>query len=427
MPPPPAAARRLGGASVACLALAAATPLTAGSTDAAFPMLFLAVGAVLLIFLVGCAAMIRRLPGPGALYTFVAHGLGRPLGVGAACLALVSYNAAQIGLYGLLGAAAAPLIDVPWWAVAAACWVVVAVGGMVHPQLTVGLVAVPVLGGIGLVAWGAADLLSAGPGPVAAEGWQPRQLLVGIVAFVGVETATAYAAEARRVSARPAGWAVLVLTILYAAASGTVSASRLPQWTAMLGHALVVAGLLAAMLALHHTVVRYLVVLGRERVLSAELAARRPASLTQSLTAGLFIGGGVLSGRSVETFGSRLVIGGSLGIVLLLTATSLAALLFLNRHPAGESVWRRFVAPAVSTVALGVLAYLAYVDFPVLTVAAGGVALLGALYGLALRFVRPVVYAGIGLDGAAVVVTPPSASVPRPRTPGAHRPERVNR
>jgi hypothetical protein len=41
-----------------------------------------------------------------------------------------------------------------------------------------------------------------------------------------------------------------------------------------------------------------------------------------------------------------------------------------------------------------------------------------------LRGARPVVYAGIGLGGTAVVVSP---NVPQQRTPGAHRPERTHR
>ncbi|MEV6600202.1 APC family permease [Actinoplanes sp. NPDC051346] len=477
MPPPPEAARRLGGASVACFALAAATPLSvvtavvpgayADSGLPALPLLFIALGALLLIFMVGCAGLIRRLPGPGALYTFVVRGLGRPAGVGAAWLALLSYNALQIGLYGVVGAAAAPLVDAPWWMVAAACWAVVAVCGMLRPEVTAGLLAVPVVAGIVLIGgYAVANLLDPDGGRVAWGALHPVQLgevsrpvlglllVVGAFAFVGFETAAAYADDVRhprRATARAAVWSVVLLTLLYAASSWAMAvatgpdriaaaalargpelafdlaATRLPSWTVTLGRALVVVGLLAAMLALHHTVVRYLVALGRERVLSAGLASRRPASLTQSLTAGLVIGGCVLFDRPVVGLGNRLAVGGGLGILLLLSVASLAALLFLNRHPDAEGVWRRFVAPGVSTVALGALVYLAYLNFPELVAAAGGTALLGALYGLVLRFARPTVYAGIGLGGAAVVVAPSTLSVPRPRSPGAHRPERVNR
>jgi hypothetical protein len=50
--------------------------------------------------------------------------------------------------------------------------------------------------------------------------------------------------------------------------------------------------------------------------------------------------------------------------------------------------------------------------------------LFGVSYGCALRALSPIVYAGIGLGGTAVVVTP---AIPRPREPGAHRPERIDR
>jgi hypothetical protein len=63
--------------------------------------------------------------------------------------------------------------------------------------------------------------------------------------------------------------------------------------------------------------------------------------------------------------------------------------------------------------------------------------LLGLMHAVVLRARNPVAYAGIGLGGAVVVITPRSPLVPetgdepepplipRQRTPGAHRPERV--
>jgi uncharacterized membrane protein len=122
---------------------------------------------------------------------------------------------------------------------------------------------------------------------------------------------------------------------------------------------------------------------------------------------------------------------------VLLLLTSVAALLFLNRNPNGENAWQRFVAPALASVALGTLAYLAFVNLPTLlgvapdsplvrtvpTVFAAEL-VLGMLYAVVLRGARPVVYAGIGLGGTAVVVSP---NIPQQRTPGAHRPERIHR
>src|SRR5688572_10624487 len=47
----------------------------------------------------------------GAFYTYVARGLGRIPGVSAAFIALISYNAMQIGIFGLFGAATAGFMD----------------------------------------------------------------------------------------------------------------------------------------------------------------------------------------------------------------------------------------------------------------------------------------------------------------------------
>jgi len=153
--------------------------------------------------------------------------------------------------------------------------------------------------------------------------------------------------------------------------------------------------------------------------------------------AGLVIGGCVYFGFGPETrILHRLGVGGALGVLVLLLGASLAALLYLNRNPGTEGVWSRLIGPVLATVAFGTLAYLAYVNLPdllgvgahdplVRTVPAVLAAelVLGMLYAVVLRGARPVVYAGIGLGGTAVVVSP---NIPRPRTPGAHRPERIN-
>jgi amino acid transporter len=224
-----------------------------------------------------------------------------------------------------------------------------------------------------------------------------------------------------------------------------LAAERLAPWAVTLGLAMVVTGLLAALIALHHTIARYLFALGRERLLPPGLgrtgrrtSAPRAASLTQTALAGIVIGGGALAGVDPVSAARRLGAGGGLGVLLLLLGTSMAALMFLNRHPNGEGVWSRFLAPGLSTVALGALVYLAFDDLAtligvpderllVVPGAAVGAILLGVAYGLALRRRRPLVYAGIGLGGTAVVVSPVSPPIPKPRVPGAHRPERVSR
>lgn len=78
------------------------------------------VGVVLCLFAVGFTAMTPYIRNAGAFYSYVARGLGRPAGLGAALVALFSYNALQIGVFGAFGFFSASTmndllgIDLPW-------------------------------------------------------------------------------------------------------------------------------------------------------------------------------------------------------------------------------------------------------------------------------------------------------------------------
>jgi amino acid transporter len=288
-------------------------------------------------------------------------------------------------------------------------------------------------------------------------------LVLAAFAFIGFETTAVYARDTgrpRRSITRATLLAVVLLALLYAGsawATGVaagpaaiavpgrgpellfdLAAARLAPWAVTLGRVLLLTGLLAAMIALHHTATRYVVALAGERVLPGGLARPVPAAVIQSLLVATVLGVAYAAGWDpvAQTFG-WLTTAGALGILLVLVATALATLLFLNRVPDGESVWRRLVAPAAATILLGALAYLAFSHLPALfgvpsghpltSVVPGGYAavlLVGVSYGYVVKAVRPITYAGIGLGGTAVVVAP---AVPKPREPGAHRPERVRR
>lgn len=489
------ASGRLGAAAVIFFALAAAAPLAvvvavlppafARGDGPLLPLAFVALAVVLLLFTSGYAAMAERAPFAGAMYTFVARGLGRPAGVGAAWVALLSYQALQLGLYGVAGAAAAPMlrswfdVTAPWWAVAAAAWALVTLGGIMRVEVTSGLIALLVLGEAGVTAgFAAANVLDPAGGPIrpafdlpaafdSAAADRPALgllLAVGVLAFIGFETTGAYAEEALRPrrEVRSATYtAIIFVAVLLAGSAWAMSVgagpgqvaslarargaelafdlagARLSPWAVTLGRVTLLTGLVAAMLSLHQVIARYLFALGREQVLPGFLGrtARRTltpraASLTQSLVAGAAIAYFAFTGAA-PAFAPRLAVCGGLGILILLVATSLAALLHLNRVPGGETTWTRFFAPVLSTVALGTLAYLAFRDLPTLVgvrpawivpAVLGAVAAAGMLHGWSIRGARPIVYAGIGQAGTPVVVTP---RVPRQREPGAHRPERI--
>jgi amino acid transporter len=400
------AAGRLGRVAVTGIALAAATPLTPATLP--HPLLLAAAGLLLLIFSSAYGGAARRLPPGGALHSVVTRGLGRPLGLAAAWLALAAYLSLQICLFAL----ARGLLDRPWWMVAGACWAVVTLGGLLRIDVTAWLLTLAVIAQIVLTV------------PLSPIGWRtaidpspllstPRPelgllLLTAALAFAGFETAAAHGGS---------GWfVVLLLTLLYAYLAIVTPPLPMPA---------VATGLLAGMLALHHAITRYLVALGRERVFPPFLARPRIASLMQSLV----VGGLVILNVDVR----RLTVAGGLALLLLLLGVALATLLFLNRHPAGEGVWRRLLAPVLAVLGFGTLGWLAYENHRYLLIAAASPILIGLAHALALRLTKPVVYAGIGFSGQAVVVapsphaSPPPPAVPHPRSPGAHRPERVNR
>ncbi|MEU4622577.1 APC family permease [Actinoplanes sp. NPDC023801] len=506
---------RVGAASIAFLGLAAAAPIVtlvtvvpavlADGAGQLVPWAFGAVGLLLLTVCSGQAAMIRRFPSAGAAYSQVARGLGRPAGLAAAWFAIAGYHAIQFGLYALAGVAAAPLLSsflgltAPWWAVAAACWAIVAICGTMRVEVAAGVIGLLAVAQVAVLAGiGAANVLQPSGGEVtsgtiliADPAVLDRPALglllaVAVLTFAGFES-TATCTEEGFQPRRSAGFggygAVLLITLLLggfswsmivaagpgraaavAAARGPetlfdLAAERLAPWAVTLGRFMLLTGVVVAILALHQAISRYLYALGRERVLPAVLggirprtAAPRAASVTQSLIAGATLAGACAAGADPGPRTARwLIAGGALSILMLLLLVAVAALLHLNRVPGPEGFWGRFAAPVVSTVALASLCFLAFRDLPALLGLPPGYPLVkvipGALlacvvlavtHALLLRRLHPVGYAGIGLAGTPVVITPaapeaPAAphaeptvpKIPRQRDPGAHRPERV--
>lgn len=467
---------RLGVDAVMCFIATAATPLTvvAGVVTTGFamtgligiPVAFLAVGAILLLFSVGYVAMARQVTNAGAFYAYISH-LGRPLGVGAAWVALVAYNALQVGLYGLLGATAAPLVEeqlgvlLPWWAIAGVCWLLVAIlgqqavdlNGRVLAVLLLAEVAVivvlsasnvlhPVSGSVDLVALSPAELTGPGAGAI---------LVLAVLGFIGFEAATVYAEESRnpRRTVPIATYAsVIILALLYAFASwamtvavGTdrivsasqeqetgvlfgLAADQLGSAVAMIAQVLLITSVVAATVSFHNTVARYMFALGREGVLPSALgrtstrsSAPRAASTVQTIIGAVVIALYALTGLDplVELFFYAGTSGG-VGVLLLITATAIAIVRFFARHRHGENLWRTRVAPTAAVLVLLVVSYVGIANMPQLLGTPPGsplpwlipllyvaVAAAGVVWGLVLAGRRPQVYATIGTGGGAAI------------------------
>lgn len=158
--------------------------------------------------------MTRHVINAGAIYTFVSLGLGRMLGSGAAFVALLTYAAMQIGLFGGIGAVATGLLDprlgiaVPWWGHAGVAWLVILLCG--RRRVEVNSRVLGVLTGaecLLLLVFDAIMLAHPHGGRVSLATLSLTNLtgvsivvaiVICITSFVGVEDAANYGEEARR-------------------------------------------------------------------------------------------------------------------------------------------------------------------------------------------------------------------------------------
>ncbi|MFL6076970.1 MAG: APC family permease [Mycobacteriales bacterium] len=417
------AANRLGVSSILGFNLTAAAPLTVAAGlittgyavgVTAIPAAFLVGAVVLVIFSVGYVAMARHVANAGAFYAYVTRGLGRPAGVAAALVALLAYNAMQVGLYGGVGAAAGPLLqqwfdlDLSWWLIALFAWAVTAVLGLLRVDVNGRVLAVLLVAEILVICvYDASDLghVARAGGHISLSAFSPTNLagatgagaalVLAITGFVGFESAVVFAEESkdpRRTVPRATYLSLGIIAVLYAASAWaptlpigqhhivdvsrqqgpevifTLAHQYLGKTAADVGHALFVTGVIAAMISYHNTIARYAFALGRERVLPPMFArtsrlteAPWVASLMQSL---LGLGVIVVFAQAGWDPLTKLFFlggtGGGFGILLLLTATSAAVVAFFHRRPLpDENAWQRLIAPLLSFVLLAGVVVLA--------------------------------------------------------------------
>ena len=419
------AANRLGIPSVVFFVMTAATPLTvvAGTVTTGYattgligiPVAFIAIGIVLAIFSIGYVAMAPYTANAGAFYAYISRGLSKPLGVGGAWVALVSYCMLQVSLYGGVGVAAAPVlkdwfgVSTPWWVIALIAWAIVAVTGIQQVSMNGKILAVLLCCEVAvIIVFSFTDLFHPAHNAVSFATLSPGNLVgsgvgalfsLAILGFVGFESAVVFSEESKdpKRTVRVATYlAVAIIAILYAFASWAMSVATGPDKIVSdsqneqldllfnlagqhlgpalvdLGHLLFVTSMLAAMISFHNTTARYMFALGRERVLPAALGrtARRTGSpvvgsIVQTVIGLIIILVWALVGLDplIQLF-FWLSTSGGVGILFLLVLTSIGTIVFFAKDKGGsENVWQRTVAPIVATVLLLVVTYFAVTNF----------------------------------------------------------------
>ena len=446
---------RLGVFSVTYFALSGVAPLTvvAGVVTTAYavtgltsiPAAFYLVACVLALFSVGYIAMSRHIRNAGAFYAYIARGLGRPFGVGAAAMAVLSYNLLQVGLYGAFGATAASFaaakvgIHWTWWEWSLAAWAIVAILGLLRVDLngrvlavlgSAELIVIVILAITGLShpAGGHVSFMALTPGNLA-HGGIGAALAIAVLGYVGFETSAVYTEEARdpKRTVRLATYLSLgLIAVVYTAASWMLAVTygqnhvvkvAQQQGTGMLfgvgsqtlgniAQTLFLTSLFAAMIAFHSAVGRYLFPLGREQVLPASLGrpsssgAPRAASLVQSC-----IGLAVIILYAVAGWDPMIKLffylgtTGGFGILVLAAVTSIAVAAFFARDRRGEHIWTAAIAPVAAAAILIVMVWLAVANYSTL---------LGVSPSSPLAWIFPATYAVaavIGVGWAAVLKT----------------------
>jgi amino acid transporter len=435
--------RALGVPGLVFFIVAASAPLTAvaGGQAATYlvtsnrgvAFMFIPLGIILGLFAVGYAAMSRHVANAGAFYAYVARGLGKVQGVGAAFIALIAYNAMQIGIYGLFGVAMGAFmadkigitLDWYWWCIIAGA--VIGALGVLQIDLNARVLAVLLIGEVIVVAlFDFAILADPGPQGLTTVAFDPTvafgtavgaTLTFCVASFVGFESAAIYSEECRdpkRTVARATFIAVGLIAVFYALSSWLLGVAAGPD-TMISPDKLVAAGftsgngpdpttvlfitgqdrlgafwgdaasllfatsLFAALLSFHNAVARYAFALGREGVLPATFSRVNPktgapwiASLTQTVLALTVVIIFAIAGADpVLKLFTWLTNLGALGVLALMAATSFAVVGYFRRRPeAGLSNWQSTIAPGLAGILLVVILILGVANFNVLITSA---------------------------------------------------------
>ncbi|WP_415830290.1 GNAT family N-acetyltransferase [Kibdelosporangium persicum] len=446
------ARNRLGVASIVFFIVSAAAPLTvigsgavltfANTKTIGIPIAYAVIAVVLALFAVGYVAMSRHITNAGAFYTYVAQGLGRVPGVGASFVAVLAYNAMQVGLYGGFGAILASHLNtwfgwsVPWWALALLAWLVIAVLGVLRIDFNSRVLAVLLTAEcLIMLVFNVVELGNPADGTITFDSLSPSNLVTAgvgallvtaVTGFVGFEGGAVYAEESRdprRTVARATYIAVAFVGVLYAVSAWaltvaigpdrivdaatqqqadlifTFNAGFLGGWIVDTGRILIVTSLFAALVSFHNTVARYLFALGREKVLPAGLGStnRRTGSpyvgsLTQTVLAfGVIV---VFAAAGLDPLIDLMYIGttfGGLGVVILMALTSISVIGYFGRRgDTGENAWRKFVSPAIAAILLLVVLWLTLDQYSTL---------LGLPAGHPAVWILPLTFAVFGVAG----------------------------
>ena len=454
--------------SIVFFVVAAASPLAAmlgtvpivlrAGNGIGAPAAWVLAGVVLVLFSVGYTAMSRHITNAGAFYAYIANGLGRPLGIGGALIALLSYNAIQISIYGLLGFFLRLelmehfSVDLPWWAYAFAAAIICYLCGMRHVEFSGKLLGVFMLCEVGIlltldlavIRRGGAEGLSLAsfyPHNVFARGLGAT-LVFAVACYVGFEATAIFSEEARDAKRTvPIATYVAVLLIMafytlssWAAVNGygihqavavatkdsgnfwfDLSDRYVGRFATDLMQLLLITSIFAGILSFHNTITRYIFAMGREGLIWRTLANTHPehqspyiAGLAQTAVVLLVVAAFAIAGQ--DPYGVLFAWMSALATLGILTNQALVALAvigFFRRTRLDNRLWHTLLSPGLAAAGLTALFILVWGNLSLLSGSDStivstfpyivlGTGLFGVALGYYLRANKPLLYGGFG-------------------------------
>ncbi len=402
-----------------------ALPVAFGlGTGAGTPGAFVLVAVVLILFAVGYTAMSRHMATAGGFYVYIGEGLGLRAARAAGYLALFAYNIFQVAIWGTFGFFF-NIFTADWfgWDVSWIVWVLagiamVGVLGFFEIGLSAKILGVAVvLEVLVILVMALAIVFDGGANGLTLEPFSPdkvtaNNLGVGLMfcflLFIGFEATAIYGEEARdprRTIPRAAMLAVLLIAAFYIFVSWALTMAYdvddvagiaiedlggfvfnagdtyvgSAQVTAM--EILFLTSTLATVQGFHNAIARYQFSLSRDSWTPRVLSRTHPvhaspflASFLQTGIAAVIVLGFYIAGKDpyLEMFTWLIALGG-LGLMLLMTATSVAAIAFFRRHRLESGAWTTLIAPSLAAAGLIAAVVLLVVNWDVQTGAKGGV------------------------------------------------------
>ncbi|HEX8855072.1 MAG TPA: APC family permease [Thermoleophilaceae bacterium] len=413
----------VGLVGVLFLAVTGAAPLTAmlGNVPYAVgfgngigaPSGFWIATIVLTVFSVGYVAMARKLTASGGFYSFISHGLGRPVGLASGWTAMACYMIFEASLMGIFAFFAKDTfnrflhIDIGWGWYAFAGLIIISLLTYFDVRISARVLGVALITEVLILLIMDFGILFSGGGPdgLSAKPLSPSEgfssvgggaAAVGIFfafwSWVGFEATVNYGEESRnpkKIVPRATYIAVIALGIFYTFTSwmvisgwghdeaikqaqndatnffftptqdfvGTL-AKDIMQWV-------IVTGSFACGMAFHNAASRYFYNLGRERVFPAALGRTHPkwhspyaGSLFQSAMAAILVAIFVILDKDpyVALYGWLAVLG-TFGILLVQSLTAISSFSYFERyHKEDVHWWRTRLAPILG--AAGMIAVL---------------------------------------------------------------------